>query len=386
MKKVIVFLFFCFFLLSCSRIGFHAEKNNPDFVTDFDSTSVKCDEDEASCIKGEANNPFLQGRHEDKPGYITEYFKISTRDNLELLFIIDASDSMDDNLDKIGGHMESVLSYISDKDWRMAFTTADHGDHKKDVVTPDRWEDYQGDLPRFGKLMNLEKEGEVLNQFVLDKNISDYKTIFKDTLTRQSSECQLPPYCHGNNEQPLRALKAAISRYRTNSENKDFFQHDTDTVALIITDEDERRNDFKNATTAEEVIQTYDQIFSKQKKRLFGFSISIQDEECYEEERGFLTVASYGNIVGRLAELTGGYNVSLCSQDYGAALADISKMTKSLVQSIVLQEIFYIPETMEVSLFPSQPHVSWELYGRKMVFSDDIQPETQIKISYQYER
>jgi len=387
MKQVIVFLFFCFFLLNCSRIGFHKGKGARDFVTDYhsDSTPAECDENKTDCTKGEVT-PFLQGRYEDKPGHITEYFKISTRDNLELLLVIDSSQSMDDNLGQIGGHLESFLSYISDKDWRMVFTTADHGDHKKGATTSERWEDYQGDLPRFGKLMKLEKAGVILSQFVLNRSASEYEDIFKDTLSRQHSECELPPYCHGNNEQPLRALKAAISRYKTDPENRKFFQPDTDTVALIITDEDERGNDSENATTAEEVIQTYEQIFKRQKKRLFGFSISIQDEECYKKETEHFITASYGNIVGRLAELTGGYNVSLCSQDYGAALAGISKMTKSLVQSLVLQEIFYIPETVEVSLFPSQPHVSWKLYGRKLVFSDDIQPETQVKVSYQYER
>ena len=283
--------------------------------------------------------------------------------------------------------MQAILSYIQDKNWRMAFTTADHGDHNMEKKTSERWESYSGSLPRFGKLMKLEKGRRVLDQFILNQDTSEYEQIFKDTLTR-NSECNLPPYCQGNNEQPLRALKAAINRYRTDTQNNSFFEPNVDTVVLIITDEDERRNDTQNATKAEEVIDTYEQMFAKQKKRLFGFSVSIQDEECYKNERGGFLLsrgAAYGHIIGRLAELTGGRNVSLCSKNYGAALTDISKVTRSLVQSLVLQKIFYIPETVRVSLFPPQPHVSWKLYGRKVVFSDDIQAGTQVAVSYRYE-
>ena len=388
--KIIVFLFFCFFFCHCSRIGFYSGGKVPqDLVIDykFDSTSPGCNKNQADCVE---ETPFLQAVHENKPGYLTEYFEIAKRDELEVLFIVDASVSMDDNLKKTGENMSSVLSYIQDKKWRMAFMTADHGDHSEDEITSERWENYDGVLPKFGKLMKLERRGEVLNQFILDRRTSEYKQVFKDTLTRQSpSECDLPPYCHGYNEQPLRSLKAAISRYEVDPENKGFFQPNADTVVVILTDEDERRNDSQNATTAEEVIRTYERIFKGQKKRLFGFSVSIQNKECYSDEKaGFWgsSGAEYGHIVGRLAELTGGHNVSLCSKDYGAALAGISKVTRNLIQSsVVLQKIFYIPKTIQISLSPEQPEISWKLYGRKIVFSNNIKMGTRIKVSYQYE-
>ncbi len=390
MKIVLSFLFFFLFLSSCSRIGFYTGENSPhDLEIDykFNSTLEECDPNDKGCVDNVQHTPFLKGVRENQPGHLTEYFEISMRNELEILFILDVSDSMNDNLTETGKNMEALLSHIQDKDWRMAFTTADHGDHgDHDQKASERWEHYQGSLPRFGKLMKLEQQGRVLNQFVLDQNTSGYKQIFKDTLTR-GSECNLPPYCQGNNEQPLRALKATINRYQTDSQNKNFFESGVDTVALIITDEDERRNDAQGATKAEDVMATYERVFTNQRKRLFGFSVSIQDEKCYRDEVGglFSSGAAYGHIVGRLAELTGGRNVSLCSRNYGSSLTDISKVTRSLVQSLVLQKIFYIPETVKVSLSPPQPHVSWKLYGRKIVFSDDIQEGTKITVSYQYE-
>lgn len=387
--KIIVLLFFCFFFLNCSRIGFHTGGHTPrDFVIDYDSIGEGCKTE--GCVSKADGTPFLRGVRENQPGYLTEYFEISPRNELEILFVVDASVSMDDNLKKTGENLKSILSYIQDKNWRIAFTTADHGDHGQNKITSERWENYDGDRPRFGKLMRLERKGTVLNQFILDRHTTEYERVFKDTLTRRySSECELPPYCHGHNEQPLRSLKAAIERYTVDTENGKFFQPDADTVVLILTDEDERRGDSQNATKAEKVIQTYEKVFKGQRKRLFGFSVSIQDKKCYDiEKEGFVlsSGADYGHIVGRLAELTGGHNVSLCSKNYGTALTGISKVTRSLVQSsLVLQKMFYIPKTVKVSLSPSQPHISWKLSGRKVVFSGELKEGTKIAVSYQYE-
>lgn len=392
MKRLFFLLFCSFLFFNCSRIGFNEEIRDSSQIIDYKFDSIiseECGENRELCATGNKegeNNPFFQASKENKPGHLTEYFEISNRNNLEILLVIDASDSMDDNLRETGKNMEALLSYIQDKNWRIAFITADHGDHNTNKISSEQWKDYNGSLPRFGKLMNLEKNGVILNQFILSHDMEEYEQIFKDTITREnSSDCKHPPYCHGVNEQPLRSLKAAISRYQTNSKHKQFFQPNTDTVVLIITDEDERRPDSHNATTAEQVIQTYNKVFAGQKKRLFGFSISIQDKECYEDEKGWFSGADYGRIVSRLAELTGGRNISLCSSDYGRELKDISKITRSLVQSLTLQKIFYIPDTVQVSLSPHQPEISWKLYGRKLVFSGDIKPGTQIKVSYRYE-
>ena len=391
MKKTIVLLFLCFFVFGCSRIGFYAEQGSKGLVIDHRFDSPRCDDDKVNCIKGgEEGNPFLRARYENKPGYLTEYFEISGRDELEFVIVVDASQSMDDNLKKVGENMQPVLSHIHDKKWRMVFITADHGDHKGN--TSEAWEDYQGEQPRFGKFMRLEKRGQILDQFILTKDTPEYEQIFKDTLTRQKgSDCNLPPGCHGPHEQPLRSLKAAFSRYET--DHRGFFQANTDTIVLNITDEDERGKDPSNATIAEEVIATFKTVFKGKKKRLFAFSLSIQDESCYREETkgGLLSTqaAAYGHIIGRLAELTGGQeqNVSLCSKDYGEALARISEITRSLVESdLVLQKLFLLPETVEVSLDPIQDHVSWKLFGRKIRLSGRIQPGTKVRVSYQYER
>ena len=393
MKKVFSFLCMFFFISACSRIGFYSEQDSKTLVIDHKwDKPLECDDNKVNCMaEGEEGNPFLRARYENAPGYLMEYFEISGREELEFVIVLDASQSMDDNLKRVGENLQPVLSYIHDKKWRMAFITPDHGDHTGN--TSELWENYHGDEARFGKFMKLEKRGSILDQVILTGTTPEYEQIFKDTLTRRSpSDCELPPGCHGSHEQPLRSVKAAFSRYETDPSHKRFFQDDTDTILLIITDEDERGQDPQNATTAEEVIQTFKTVFKGKRKRLFAFSLSIQDELCYEKERkGFFLkkTAAYGRIIGRLAELTGApeQNVSLCSKDYGAALARISQITRTLIESdLVLQKLFLLPETVEVVLDPIQEQVSWNLFGRKIRFSGPVQPNTKVKVSYQYEK
>ena len=394
------FLFFFLLLITaCSGIGFY-ESGHPPLSSAQDS--LVCKKGSSSynpslCSGQNGNNGgfFRKGREETRSGYLTEYFEIPhQRDELEIALILDVSPSMDNNLRRVGKNMMALLSHIQHKKWRMVFMTADHGD-TSDYRQQQKWEHYQGSRPRFGKFMPLEKNGSVLDQFILQYDTPRYVQIFKDTLTRESSlDCNKAPYCQpGTNEQPLRSLQSAILRYEAHEELQQlFFKPHTDTVAIIITDEDERREDQKNATSAKDVIATFMQVFQNQRKRLFGFSISIQDEQCYRKEDG-----DYGRMVGRLADLTLGKNlfgskkaksgnISLCSKNYGKALADISQITRTVTESLTLEKMFYIPETVDIQLSPAQPNVSWQFYGRKLVFSKNIRPGTKVKVSYQYEQ
>ena len=380
-------LFLFLFLSSCNRIDFHNRnsKKSAQKVINYEWASEL-----GNChgLGEDCGTPFLSSSIETAPGYIVEHFIISKRNALEVVFAVDSSDSMNGDLKRAGQNMSALLSHIQDKNWRIAFTTADHGDQGHDRSSQDRWQDYTGSKPYFGKFMRLEYNGRLLPDYILTKETPNYMQVFKETLSREGGECNKPPYCQGFNEQPLRSLKSAIERYNTDPPQKKFFQPNTDTVAIIFSDEDERLRDFRRATIAENIIGTYKTVFKGKRKRLFGFSVSIQDKECLKTARNrFLFLKgseNIANIIGRLAELTGGRNISLCS-DYGQSLADLSQRTRSLAQSLTLKKLFYIPESVKVSLTPKQPHISWDLYGRKLVFSDDIQKGTRVEVSYQYE-
>ena len=394
MKGALVFILCGLFAYGCNRIDFSNQDNkSPDnYITDYHLHSCT---GEDSCQEDSFSEDQIK-KVGEREGYLTEHFKVTHRDQLEIILVVDVSGSMDEDLRAIGSNMTSLLAHIDEKKWRMAFITADHGDHDRNNPSEaERWQDYKGSLPRFGQFMPLEKRGRIGDQKILDKQTPNYIKVFRDTLVRESSdECDLPPFCQGRNEQPLRALKAAIERAESDRVHQEFFKPNTDTVVIIITDEDERKHEHLYATKAAEVLQAYTAQFKRQKKRLFGFSISIQDKECFEQERGSglffdwfdKSAVAYGKIIARLADITGGSNISLCEKNYSASLQDISERTKRLVHSVILREMFYIPDTVEVELTPHQPNISWKLYGRSLVFSGDLLPETKITVHYQYEK
>ena len=313
---------------------------------------------------------------------ITETFlmdKLETE--VDILFVLDVSSSMKNNLKKLGSSMLDLLTHIQDFDWQMAFTTADHGDHTKigGKVSEQRWEDYRGDQPHFGKFMNLEYRNRLLNDKVLNKQNQFYETIFYDTLTiNNQNSCSLSPFCQGDHEQPLRALKASIER----DENGNFFRPNSDLITIIITNEDERVEDQQNATTADEVVQTFQSQFSS-KKNLYGFGILIQnqDSRCRQtQKRGHS--AEYGRKIAELAQKTNGKNISICSNDYGKAMKDVSRVIRDLVlDNVYLKTAFPNANSVDVQITPSQ-NVQWKVAGRHIIFKPALKLGSQVQVTY----
>ena len=403
--RLLVFLIVCFSFLYCGEVGFYAddrsqvllEKRYASTALNEMNTSYSSCEGE-NCQLQKDNSPFLVSALQKDQWHVEESFVIPSRNELEIVMVVDTSLSMSDNLEKLGNNLFSLLSHVRDKDWRMVFTSADHGDHL-DKYTSDDWQTYIGDDPRFGQFMFLENNGRILKQQVLYKHTSQYQQIFKDTLTRESDEnCSLPPNCQmGYNEQYLRSLQTVFLRSRTNEVHRNFFKINTDTIAILIGDEDERTTDSANATKSKAVVDTYNTLFEGQNKRLFGFGVIVKDEDCLKQEQSrrkgifFRTTiqssAAIGRIIGQLSEITTrkyngkDNNVSICSPDYGTELASISKLTSDLIHSISLKQLHFTPDTVSVSLEPEQPNVSWRLKQKTIVFSSNILPNTKIIVT-----
>ena len=286
--------------------------------------------------------------------------------------------------------MLDLLTHIQDFDWQMAFTTADHGDHKKigGKLGQERWKDYQGDRPHFGKFMHLEHRGRLLSDKILSSHNQFYDTIFFDTLTiNEDNPYFLPPFYHGkhdghyrDHEQPLRALQAAIER----TENRDFFRPNSDLIAIIITNEDERVEDQGNATTAAEVVQTFQSQFSPE-KNLYGFGMLIKDKDknCYRSQsQNRKYSAEYGQKVGELAQETYGANISICSNDYGKDLASISRIIRDRVlDNVYLTTAFPKNDSVQVEITPNQ-NTQWKVEGRHIVFQPALKLDSEVQVTY----
>ena len=313
---------------------------------------------------------------------ITETFSMNESETtVDIIFILDVSSSMKDNLKKLGSSMLDLLTHIQDFNWQMAFTTADHGDHIKSNgrIGEQRWEDYNGDQPHFGQFMQLEYRNRLLNDKVLNKHNNFYETVFYDTLTiNDENPCSFSPFCQKDHEQPLRALKAAIER----PENSDFFRPNSDLIAIIITNEDERVEDPGNATTAKEVVQAFQSQFAGE-KNLYGFGILIEDQDrkCYRtQKRGHS--AEYGKRVAELAHETYGANIDICSSDYGKALESVSQVIRDRVlDNVYLTTAFPNANSVNVQITPQQ-NIDWKVEGRHVVFKPALKLGSEVQITY----
>ena len=351
-----VYLMISLFLLSCSSgIEFSQVTGDMEYTTQQSSRCLDC----------AAMDNFVI-----KPSEI----------EMDIIFVLDVSSSMKKNLEKLGSAMQSFLSHIKDFNWKIGFTTADHGDHvrRNGKVGEERASKYSGEAPHFGRLMRLEYRGSLLDETILEKDSDFLSGIFYDTLTiNNEKSCSLAPFCQGDHEQPLRALKSSFEI----KDNKNFFTSDH-VIAIIITNEDERDADKKNATTSEEVLKSFNSRFPG--KSLYGFGILIQDEDCYRAQKK-KTKVSYGEYVSALAQLTQGKNISICEKDYSNSLSDISQTIRSnILGNHVSLDSFPQKGSIKVEIDPIQ-NVNWKVSGKKVLFTPALKVGTSVSISYQVE-
>ena len=323
-----------------------------------------------------------------------EVFKVQAFTNkfVDFLFILDVSPSMLDDLARLGEAFSSLMSHIHQTNWQMFFTTADHGDHEYQInsegetfFTHEAWQDYEGKDPYFGSLMNLELNGQKLEQKKLTHETPDYEKVFKDTLTRRAGEsCSLAPYCQGDMEQPLRVLKSSLERFEEKQASKDEegegFNPAANLISFIVTDEDERVEDSAPATTAQAVVDTAQRLFPK--KAFHAVNLLIKDEACLNQQKQHSPQSVYGEQVALLADLTDGRNISICEKDYGALLKDLSRYLALLIQSLKLTEKPILPDEVSVEFIAGPKQDDWELKKNKVVFPKPLAVGSRIKVSY----
>lgn len=311
-----------------------------------------------------------------------EEFMLDKKKSLvDILIVADTSESMYHRLNDLGQSLFDLLSVISDYDWQIGITSADHGDHTEPSGLQQDWRDYvlepQG---RFGGLMNLEDEGGILRTKILNSQVLNYHNVFFHTLSHEPSrDCNRPPYCHSRLEQPLRSLRSAMQRAQL--DNSSFFRPQADLVSLIITNEEERSEDRARATQALQVVRTFNKIFGHLDKKFIAFNIVIMDEACLAVERENSQVAHMARSIAKLADLTGGQNISICSHNYGKSLKEISKHIKNSLENSVLLKKEPVPETVEVE-FIKGSKLDWKLYGRQIVFENSFSSPTYVSVSY----
>ena len=255
------------------------------------------------------------------------------------------------------------------------------------ISSHQHWRDYEGSAPHFGHFMDLEYQGKKLNQKTLNVQTPDYVNVFKDTLTKTPNEdCSHAPYCQGSLEQPLRVLNSSLERMAEEEDSSSSLslRKSADFISFLVTDEDERVEEPDNATKAEEVVENFKTWFPG--KSFHSFALLIQDEECLNLQKKHSPNSVYGEKVSKLAELTHGKNISLCEENYGPSLQEISHLLRNLIESLKLDQEPLLPEEIKVEFVKGKNRTDWTIKGKKLVFNSALETGSEIKVSYFVEK
>ena len=370
-----LFLLFCVsFLLSCgSKTQFHSFKSQSDAFLSANKASTSYNESTGG-LNPSSNKAF--------PWFREDFTLEAEKSLVDILIIADTSRSMSHRLSELGHSLSDLLSVIHDYDWQIGITSADHGDHKNPKSMQESWKDnIQKPHGRFGGLMNLENERRILKAKILTNKTPNYENVFLHSLSHHPERsCNRPPFCHPRLEQPLRALKSAMER--ASLDNKSFFRPQADFVSLIISNEEERAEDKKRATKARHVLKSFDKTFSHLDKKFIAFNIIILDEDCLRKEKSNSPVAQKAPFIAELATMTGGYNISICSKDYGRVLRQLSEYIKNSLENSILLEKEPLPDSLYVE-FTRGPELKWQQFGRNIIFENQEAESISVSVSYQ---
>ena len=300
---------------------------------------------------------------------------------VDLLVVVDNSRSMRADQQKLAREFSNFVSGISESDYRIGVTTTDT-DSVGFENTPGYW----------GNLDVISQTGKNY----ISKDDQNPEALFSNIINRQeTTDCTLtqdPEVCASFNERPLYAIFMAIQKRE--AQNAGFFRDGADLAVLIITDEDETEEEATgDLYTSDDLLSFIETEFAGEKKVL-GFSIAIQngDEECFNEQAkdtvsGALAV-SYGVRVGELGDLTGGFQVSICNQNFGQDLASIS----DYVQRELLPFKHKLPESVDLNtievlvtlLDGREFEVNIEILGQELRITPTPPAGSKIEIKYEY--
>ena len=240
---------------------------------------------------------------------------------LDIVVVVDSSNSMDHFLRRVPKTFRGFIPTLAPLDWQIMFTNADHGDHGFFLAN---W------TSRDGTAMSLERDGRLLlGEHYLTKKTEDYRTVFLDTLRLhtayeymdhrgdvEKTKCELSPGCQGWNEQPLKAMQASFVK------NRSFFRPGANVAVILFSDGDEGE-DLKpeKRVKAQEVLKAFQEQWGVDDKQLKTYGIVMipgEDEECRQKySSGFWGGEGvFGTELVRMADLTGGRNLSICSDNY----------------------------------------------------------------------
>ncbi len=254
---------------------------------------------------------------------VSQSVTVTANSNVDILFVVDNSGSMQEEQIGIGNKINGFLDKIKDLNWQIAVTTTDSASA---TVAGN------GNARNWGDGQFRPFDSDTGNQFILRSTQVNAMT----AQTQLANAINVGILGSGD-ERGINATYRAIERAASPSINKDFLRADSKLAVVLTSDEDECSNGSSNCSggnASRSVPQNVLNLIAAQYGTGKGFSFNSiiyipGDASC-------TTGANAGNSYKQLSTLTNGVVASVCSSDFTTPLANIGSRVVNLVNSATL--------------------------------------------------
>lgn len=249
----------------------------------------------------------------------------SNNSDVDILFVVDNSGSMDKEQVGIGNKVSGFLNKLTGLNWRIALTTTDPramtaGLTKNDPKRP--WGD--------GQLRPFDADNG--SQYILksdEVNAADAQSLLANAVN--------VGILGSGDERGINAAYRAVERFSAGSVgNRDFFRTDARLAIVLISDEDECSEGYEKCS-GDNTASIPANLLAVVHQRLGIDKVISFNSIIYKPGDANCTTGAYeGKTYEALTKLTNGSEGSVCDADYTTPLANIGSKVVELIKSVTL--------------------------------------------------
>jgi hypothetical protein len=290
--------------------------------------------------------------------HLVQNILINNYNKVDILIVDDNSGSMQYEQQSMAKRTSNFLSILAGLDWRISVTTTDPTPTTKTNTLNPTWTAVTDGLfiPVYG----------LANHFYFHSAMDPVDAQYRLGMTLQR------PETGSSSEQAINAVYRSIERGFTNPSanpvQHNFFRDGAHFAVLVISDEDESANNFKN--DPQNLLNYVNTTFNGQKAFSWHSIITRPNDTACKSTYG----AVYGHRYNAFSLLTGGIIGSVCETDYAAQLTGVANKIRNLVKTMTLscQPLAQLP--IVVSLDGAPYSGAFTVEGVNLNFAAELPP------------